>query len=128
MIDVVFLLLIYFMVSASLARQEADLTFQLPGSLVQSTPLVVPDEPIIVIASDGQVSVNTYPYDAADSEELPDLTRMLQRYKSSCVGNQVTAAVTLAPEAAALQQRIVAVMDACARADIHALSFASDVE
>ena len=49
MIDVVFLLLIYFMVSASLARQEADLSFQLPGSLIQSTPLDIPDEPIIVI-------------------------------------------------------------------------------
>lgn len=128
MIDVVFLLLIYFMVSASLARQEADLSFQLPGSLIQSTPLDIPDEPIIVIAADGQVSVNDYPYDTPDAAALPELSHMLKRYHHSCQGNRVTASVTLAPAAAVRQQRIVEVMDACAQAGISGLSFASDRE
>ena len=91
--------------SASLARQEADLSFQLPGSLIQSTPLDIPDEPIIVIAADGQVSVNDYPYDTPDAAALPELSHMLKRYQHSCPGNQVTASVTLAPAAAGRQQR-----------------------
>ena len=49
MIDVVFLLLIYFMVSSTLERQEADLSFQLPGTVEQETPLDLPDEQIIEI-------------------------------------------------------------------------------
>ena len=39
MIDVVFLLLIYFMVSATLQRQEADISFGLPGTVEQADPL-----------------------------------------------------------------------------------------
>ncbi len=36
MIDVVFLLLIYFMVASTLEQQEADLSFQLPGTVEQT--------------------------------------------------------------------------------------------
>ena len=36
MIDVVFLLLIYFMVASTMEQQEADLSFQLPGTVEQS--------------------------------------------------------------------------------------------
>ena len=88
----------------------------------------IPDEPIIVIAPDGQVSVNDYPYDTPDAAALPELIHMLKRYHHSCQGNRVTASVTLAPAAAVRQQRIVEVMDACTQASISGLSFASDRE
>ncbi|WP_372798464.1 ExbD/TolR family protein, partial [Pontiella sp.] len=39
LIDVVFLLLIYFMVSAQLKRTEADLDLALPGSVAVSTQM-----------------------------------------------------------------------------------------
>ena len=63
LIDAVFLLLIYFMVTSSLERQEADISFELPGTIEQDEPLELPDEQIIDISEKGQVSVNEYAYD-----------------------------------------------------------------
>ena len=39
LIDAVFLLLIYFMVTSSLEKQEADISFELPGTVEQEEPL-----------------------------------------------------------------------------------------
>ena len=47
LIDVVFLLLIYFMVSSSLKRSEADLGLSLPGQVKQTESVAMPDEQII---------------------------------------------------------------------------------
>ena len=77
MIDVVFLLLIYFMVSSTLEQQEADLSFQLPGTVEQTEPLDLPDEQIIEIRPDGQVVVNDYPYDDPGASQLNELASML---------------------------------------------------
>ena len=45
LIDVVFLLLIFFMVTASLRKEEADLGLTLPGTLQATKKVEVPDEP-----------------------------------------------------------------------------------
>lgn len=124
MIDVVFLLLIYFMVSSSLARQEADLSFQLPGSVEQSEPLDLPDEQIIEIRADGQVVVNDYPYDRPGSERLMELAAMLSRFNQASRANKVEALVTIAPADSVQHAQIVKVMDACARAEIEGVNFA----
>jgi biopolymer transport protein ExbD len=124
MIDVVFLLLIYFMVSASLARQEADLSFQLPGVVEQAVPLELPDEQIIEIRADGQVVVNDHPYDRPQAQQLDQLAKMLNRFHQACQANQVEALVTIAPVDCVAHREIVKVMDACSRAGIEAVNFA----
>ena len=55
LIDVVFLLLIYFMVVASLRPQEADLGITLPGTILQSKAVNMPDEQIIDVHPDYRV-------------------------------------------------------------------------
>lgn len=124
MIDVVFLLLIYFMVSSSLARQEADLSFQLPGSVEQTEPLDLPDEQIIEIRSDGQVVVNDYPYDSPSADRLMELAAMLSRFNAASRANKVEALVTIAPADTVEHAQIVKVMDACALAQIVGVNFA----
>ncbi len=128
MIDVVFLLLIYFMVSSTLERQEADLLFQLPGSVEQSEPLDLPDEQIVEIRADGQVVVNEYPYDTADAIRLIELAQMLTRFRETAEANKVEAIVTIAPVDSVRHERIVKVMDACALAGIEGVNFAVDGE
>ena len=124
MIDVVFLLLIYFMVSASLQKQEADIGFQLPGVAEQSEPLDLPDEQIIEISAGGQVVVNDYACDTPNAPRLPELTTMLTRFKQASDANKVEAIVTIAPDDAVQHQTIVRVMDACARAGLTNVNFA----
>ncbi len=124
MIDVVFLLLIYFMVSSTLERQEADLSFQLPGTIEQEEPMEIPDEQIIEIRDDGQVVVNDYPYDSPDSTQLLELAAMLTRFRESSEANKVEAMVTIAPGETVAHAQIVRVLDACSIAGIEAVNFA----
>jgi len=124
MIDVVFLLLIYFMVSSTLEQQEADLSFQLPGTVEQSEPLDLPDEQIIEIRPDGQVVVNDYSYDTPNVTRLDELASMLTRFKEASSANKVEAIVTISPAEAVPHGQIVKVMDACSIAGIEAVNFA----
>ncbi|MDG1242031.1 MAG: biopolymer transporter ExbD [Opitutae bacterium] len=124
MIDVVFLLLIYFMVASTLEQQEADLSFQLPGTVEQTEPLDLPDEQIIEIRSDGQVLVNDYSYDAPELSQLNELANMLSRFREASSANKVEAIVTISPADVVPHAQIVKVMDACSRAGIQAVNFA----
>lgn len=124
MIDVVFLLLIYFMVSSTLERQEADLSFQLPGSVEQKEPLDLPDEQIIEIADSGQVEVNDYSYDRPEASRFEELAAMLTRFREASEANKVEAIVTISPAESVAHSQIVKVMDACSSAGIEAVNFA----
>lgn len=124
MIDVVFLLLIYFMVSATLQKQEADIAFELPATVEQDEPLDLPDEQIIEIDPSGQVIVNEYRYDAPDASRLVELAAMLTRFKQASAAAKVDAMVTIAPADAVPHQIVVRVMDACAAAGIKNVNFA----
>lgn len=124
MIDVVFLLLIYFMVSSTMEQQEADLSFQLPGSVEQDEPLDLPDEQIIEIRADGQVMVNDYPYDSPSATRLDELAAMLTRFREASTANKVDAIITISPVDAVSHASIVRVMDACSVAGIEAVNFA----
>ena len=124
MIDCVFLMLVYFMVSSTLQRQEADISFTLPAVVQQEQPLEMPDEQFIEVAANGQVVVNEYPYDSPDALEYRELAGMLARFQQTCVANQVEAFVIIAPQDAATHQSIIKVMDAIATAGISSVNFA----
>jgi biopolymer transport protein ExbD len=124
LIDAVFLLLIYFMVTSSLERQEADLSFQLPGTVEQDEPMDLPDEQIIEIRADGQVVVNEFPYDAPGAVRLRELQAMLTRFREASEANRTIAQVTIAPDAQARHETIIRVMDAISAAGISGVNFA----
>lgn len=124
MIDAVFLLLIFFMVTSTLHRQEADISFSLPGVAQQSEPVEIPDEQVVEILNDGSVLLNDLEYDSPDNEELPELRRMLERFKETTAANKVEAMITIAPADKVRQQRVVDVLNACAAARIQNVTFA----
>jgi len=124
MIDCVFLMLIYFMVTSSLEQQEADIAFELPGLVEQTEPLELPDEQIIELAADGQVVVNDYRYDAPAKRRFEELAAMLTRFREACEANKVECIVTIAPDDATPHQMIVKVMDAISFAGIDNANFA----
>lgn len=124
MIDVVFLLLVYFMVSSSIQKQEADMGFSLPAVVKSSEPIAFPDEQVIEIDDEGQVSVNGYEYDDPSSASYSDLALMLSRFREAALASQSTARVTIAPSDATPHQTVVRVMDACEEAGLEAVSFA----
>ncbi len=124
MIDVVFLMLIYFMVTSSLERAEADISFQLPGLVEQTDPVEMPDEQIIEITAEGQVIVNEFAYDRPDAPRFTELAAMLNRFREASEANRVDAIVTIAPADGTPHRQVIKVMDALSFADIDQINFA----
>lgn len=123
LIDAVFLLLIYFMVTSSLEKQEADISFELPGTVEQEEPLKLPDEQVIEIRENGQIVVNEYSYDSPQSNRLIELQAMLTRLQESSLANKTVTQVTIAPDLKTRHARIIRVMDAVAAAGITGVNF-----
>lgn len=124
MIDCVFLMLIYFMVTSSLEKQEADIAFQLPGVVEQTDPVELPDEQIIELTEGGQAIVNEYRYDTPQAGRFAELAAMLTRFKQASDANKVECIVTIAPSDATSHQMIVKAMDAISLAGIDNVNFA----
>jgi len=124
MIDMVFLLLVFFMVSAKPVKQESDINIGLPGTVAQEEALEIPDEQRIQIQPNGQILLNDQPMDASQSPELPALLSTLKRFKESADSNKTEALITIDADDAANHQRIVQVLNACAQAKITGVTFA----
>jgi biopolymer transport protein ExbD len=128
MIDMVFLLLVFFMVSAKPIQQESDLNLGLPGTVSQEEALEIPDEQRIIVRSDGQVLLNDLKMDSAQDEVLPTLISTLKRFKETADANKSEALVTIDAEDGSTHQRIVTVLNACAKAGIQGVTFADSTE
>jgi len=124
MIDMVFLLLVFFMVSAKPIKQESDINIGLPGTVAQEEALEIPDEQRIQIQPNGQVVLNDQPMDSPASAEMPALLSTLKRFKESADSNKSEALITIDADDAANHQRIVQVLNACAQAKITGVTFA----
>jgi len=125
MIDMVFLLLVFFMVTAKPVKDEADISIGLPGAVAQEETLDIPDEQRIVIQAGGQVVLNDQPLDNPLSRSLPQLVGVLKRFKESAENSKAKAMVTLVPDDTVNHQRIVDVLNACAMAEINGVTFDS---
>ena len=124
MIDCVFLLLVFFMVSSTFNKQEADISFALPGTADQSESVEIPDEQIIQITENGNVFLNDLEYDAPTDPNMPELIKTLILFRQTADANQVPAMITIAPEDNVKQQRVVDVLNACTAAKIANVTFA----
>jgi len=116
------------MVTAKPVKQESDINIGLPGTVAQEETVDIPDEQRITIKADGQVILNDQPMDAPMSEELPTLLATLKRFKESADANKSEALITIAAEDGSKHQRIVHVLNVCAKARITGVTFADDSE
>lgn len=123
MLDIVFLLLIYFMVTAAFVKEEADISMSLPSRVQQSEPLDMPEEQVLDILADGRVHLNGQPFDTPTSVDLPQLTRTLTRFRQAAEDAQVPAFIVVQADDDAAHQRIIDVLNACAVAEISLVSF-----
>ena len=124
LIDCVFLLLVFFMVSTTFNKQEADISFALPGTAEQSDTVEIPDEQIIQITEQGNVYLNDLEYDSPNDPAMPELIKTLTLFRQTAEANKVPAMITIAPEDKVKQQRVVDVLNACTAAKINNVTFA----
>ena len=124
MIDVVFLLLIYFMATTQLIKEETDIGITLPSNTAPAkSPEHIPSEHFVDILEDGQVLLNGAPMDTPESREMPQLTRTLTRLGLADQRMDIPTIVTIQADDESLHQRSVDVLNACAAAGIKTVSF-----
>src|SRR5271168_5372504 len=98
MLDILFVLLLFFMVTAGAQKHEATLTTQLPGGSPGSD---VPLE--IGVDADGQVSVEGVPVDSPTDSALPTLVGRLNQI----IADTPARPIVVTPVRSARHQRVV---------------------
>ncbi|MEM9018028.1 MAG: biopolymer transporter ExbD [Verrucomicrobiota bacterium] len=124
MIDMVFLLLVFFMVSAKPIKPESDIPMGLPGQVSQEEAVDIPDEARVIIEPGGQVVLNEQNLDSPGNSALPELRAVLERFRKSAENAKAEALVTVAPHDTVPHQRLVDVLNACAEAGIKGVTLA----
>ncbi len=123
MVDVVFVIMLFFMVMAGAVKVENELSTRLPGSAESSTATEFNDETIISISDEGEVSLNDEPFDTPGSAELPQLRATLMRLKENADNAHQPAIVTIVSDAHAKYSRTIDVLNALAAAKITNVTF-----
>ena len=123
MIDVVFVIMLFFMVMAGAVKVEKELPSQLPGDAQTQSATEMVDEMIIAIAESGEVMLNDEPLDTPTSHELPTLKNTLIRLKQAADQSKTPVLVTIVSEQQAKYSRTVDVLNALAVAGIANVTF-----
>ncbi|MFZ4774746.1 MAG: ExbD/TolR family protein [Terrimicrobiaceae bacterium] len=124
MIDVCFLLLFFYILTSKPVKPEGDMSMTLPGTVAQAEALDIPDEQRILIEENGQIILNDLPMDQPTNKELPTLLATLKRFKESSDANKSEAMITIDVSDKAIHQRVVDILNVCAQAGIHGVTFA----
>ena len=121
MVDVVFVIMLFFMVMAGAVKVEKELVSRLPGSAESSSATEFNDETIIT--NEGEVALNDEPFDTADSVDLPQLKATLMRIKENADNSKQPAVVTIVSDQHAKYSRTIDVLNALASAKITNVTF-----
>lgn len=125
LIDIVFLLLIYFMVTASLIKKEADLSFILP-SPSPAGAIDIPVEVLVEIASDGAIEIEGMRFSRND-HSLNEMVKQIAGLKQIAASQHAEFFVNIMPHKEALHRRVIDVMDACTAAGVEKLNFSRSI-
>lgn len=117
MIDVVFLLLCFFLTSQIYAQWEREIDIKLPTAQTAQRPQRLPGEIILNIRPDGTVMVNGQLF---DDTRLAD---MLARLSKLFPGQPVL----IRADKKTAYEHVIRVLDHCRRADVWNISFATAV-
>ena len=123
MVDVVFVIMLFFMVLAGSVKVENAHNTKLPGTITTESNTPMPDEIAIRIEDDGQVFLNDDPLDAPDNKSLPTLAASLNQLRESSEATKSEVLVTIYANEFAKYERIIDTLDALSRARIANVTF-----
>lgn len=112
LIDVVFLLLLFFMLATSFADPEREIPVDLPEAASSAEPEQAPDELVIDVLRDGVVRLG---------ERAVERAELLAALRSAAARDPRTP-VTIRGDRLAAHQAVVSVMDACGEAGLSNLA------
>lgn len=128
MLDVVFVILLYFMVLAGTIKVENEIKTTLPGSAEVATEVsddTPPDEVVIGISAEGEVSLNDDPIGNPNDVEMNDLYIEMRNLADAANQSKAKIIVTVAAEENVKYDRIMNVLDVLAKAKISNVTFST---
>lgn len=132
LIDVCFLLLIYFLVTTTIQPREQDLKMSLPAAAPSDTPPVLAPM-FIKVDKGGQIHINTGDAQElvetdTENHKLPELTSRLEGYVAIAKAGAQEPIVQIWADGEAEQQRIIDVINCLAKLKISKLTFTDLVD
>ena len=118
MLDVIFLLLCFFVTASVFSQWESEISIKLPSAETSDEPDRLPGEIIVNLTKDGGVVVN------GKSLELDDLKVRLQKIAKFYPGQ----AVIIRADKGLAYEKLVKVIDTCRAADVWNFSLATSGE
>ena len=118
MLDVIFLLLCFFVTISVFSQWESEISIKLPSAATAEEPDRLPGEIIVNLDKDGKVSVNSRSLELGDLETR--LAKVAKFYPDQ--------AVIIRADKDVRYERLVAVIDTCRAANVWNFSFATDGE
>ena len=115
MLDVIFLLLCFFVTASVFSQWESEISIQLPSAETSDEPDRLPGEIIVNLAKDGTIVVN------GQALALEDLKARLAKVAKYYPGQPVI----IRADKELAYERLVKVIDACRAADIWNFSLAT---
>jgi biopolymer transport protein ExbD len=128
MIDVVFVILVFFMALAGQIRIEQILQTKLPGVAVAGAPTEFFDEQILQVSEDGDVTLNDETFDSPESRSLPQLTNTLGQLQASSVAAKTKLVITLISHPDSPYYRTIDVLNSLAVAGVTNVTFTAELE
>jgi biopolymer transport protein ExbD len=123
MIDVVFVILVFFMALAGQIKIEQILKTRLPGVAAADAPVEFFDEQIITINEDGEVLLNDDPMALPDDRRMRDLANTMLRLKQSSEAARSQLVVTIISAETARYARTIDVLNVLAEVGVTNVSF-----
>ncbi len=124
MIDVVFVIMLFFMVMTGSVKVERELRTKLPDPGDPTKPVQFPANEITIgILEDGTVTMNDAEFDSPTDKTLPRLTDTLKRAAASSARQKQPVLVTIQAEEQASYERIIDVLNSLYQAEIQNVTF-----
>lgn len=115
MIDIVFLLIIFFMVGTQFTEMERQYDIKLP-TVTDAKPLTnLPDDIIVNVQQDGEISVN------GEKKSLTELEKTLELARQNFPGQSVV----IRGDSTGPYQNVMNILEICHRAKIRSVSLAN---
>ena len=123
MIDIVFLLLIFFLVTYQITEQEKDTRVSVPSSTEGAESARVANEIVVNVTKDGEITISGEPYTLAELREK--MERIVEASEIANTGGADKQPVRIRCDADGKNQTLIEVMDEIQKAGIFNIGFAT---
>ena len=123
MIDVVFVIMLFFMVMAGAVQVEHELNLKLPGTIPSDKPVEAIEETQIRVLDNGDVTLNEDPMGDASDVQLAKLAQTMILLSKSAEAAKSKIVVTIMADEMAPYQRVINVLNALSIAKVQNVTF-----